>query len=178
MAQALTELESATLGAIAQLQPCSTYQVRRAFARSATAAWSASAGTIYPVIERLTRLGLVRAQVRSGDPRGRRDLSVTAKGRRAIRAWVLGLTARDAASMPDPVRTRLHFLELLESKDERAAFLDAAARLTDAAIAQTKIFLKAERAHARIDYLASLGALHQLEARRKWLRLVRRQLAL
>jgi len=173
----LTELESATLGVIRQLQPCSTYEVRQAFARAATRAWSSSAGTIYPVIEKLVKLGLARSQARPGDPRGRRDLAVTLRGEREIVRWVLALSTQHAASQPDPIRTRLHFLELLDSRDMRVRFLTAAEGFTRAEIARTRAFLKTEHTNAEIDYLASLGGLYQLEARLKWLGLVRRRLA-
>jgi len=120
-----TELESAVLGAIRQMQPCSAYQVRRAFARAATREWSDSAGSIYPVIARLERLKLVRAREKAGDTRGRRDLRLTKRGEAALKGWILGLDS--ASSTPDPVRTRLHFLEFLGETRERRAFLIRAA---------------------------------------------------
>jgi len=166
----LTDLESGVLGVIRQQQPCSTYAVRRAFARSPTREWSDSAGSIYPAIARLVRLGLIRARARKADARGRRDLCLTKKGEDALRRWITCLDA--ASSTPDPVRTRLHFLELLETSRERAGFLKRAEVLTRVAIAETRAFLKEERAHAEIDYWASLGGLYQLEARLKWLKRV------
>ena len=176
MAINLTELESAVLGAIRQMQPCSAYQVRRAFARAATREWSDSAGSIYPVIARLERLKLVRARAKADDTRGRRDLRLTKSGEAALKGWILGLAS--ASSTPDPVRTRLHFLELLGGKRERMAFLVRAETLTRRAIDETRAFLKEERANAEIDYLASLGGLYQLQARLKWLAKVRAALSL
>jgi len=171
----LTELESCALGVIRQIQPCSTYQVRRAFARSPTSQWSASAGSLYPVIERLLRLKLIRAENRAGDARGRRDLSVTKKGVQAIRNWIMRLEPAAAASTPDPIRSRAHFLDLLGSEPKRAAFLLQAEKLTQSAIRETRIFLVAERKNSQTDYLASIGGLFQLEARLKWLRMVRKK---
>lgn len=177
MARKLTELESCTLGVIRQLQPCSTYRVRQAFARAATADWSASAGTIYPVVERLQRLGLIKADNQSGDRRGLRSLSLTARGETALARWITSLGPAEAASVPDPVRTRMHFLALVRSARDRRAFLVRAERLTMQAIRRTRGFLKLERQNAESDYLASLGGLYQLEARLKWLRHLRRRVA-
>ena len=57
----LTELEATVLGELSIQQPCTAYAIRRAFAQSPTPTWSGSAGTIYPVLERLLRRKLVRA---------------------------------------------------------------------------------------------------------------------
>lgn len=175
MATILTELENCTLAVVLQLQPCSTYQVRHAFSRTPTAAWSDSAGSIYPVIERLLRLGLIRARTRVGDARKRRDLFVTRKGGVIVRAWVMDIGGAQAAPTPDPIRTRSHFIEMLGPR-ERAAFIAHAEELTLRAIGETKAFLKRERANSEFDYLASIGGLYGLEARLKWLRLLRAKL--
>jgi DNA-binding PadR family transcriptional regulator len=164
----LTELESCTLGVIAELQPCSTYQVRRAFASSPTAAWSASAGTIYPVIARLVRLKLVRADALRHHARKRRNLNLTAAGKRALQTWVRTLAPMHASSTPDPVRTRMHFLWAVDA-GRRKAVVARAKRLTREAIRETERYLVAQRAINELDYLAGLGGLYQLEARLRWL---------
>ena len=164
----LTELESTALAVVAQSGPCTTYALRKAFARSVTAQWSASAGTLYPVIARLNRLKFVTAQRRADDGRGSQVLAATAAGRARVASWVMALGPAEADSVPDPVRTRLHFLELLPPS-RRAHFLKQALKLTDAAIVRTRAFLAEERANSEFDYLASLGGLYQLQARRKWL---------
>jgi len=174
MKRKLTELETCTVGVIRQFQPCSTYLVRQAFARSPTVEWSASAGSIYPVIERLLRLKLVKAERRNGDSRGRRDLTVTKAGEQAIRDWIARLELREAAPTPDPIRSRMHFLLFLKSGSERKAFILRAEELTRQAILETRKFLAAERRNSELDYLASSGGLFQLEARLKWLGKLRR----
>ena len=176
MRRNLTELEICALGVIRQFQPCSTYRVRQAFARSTTAEWSASAGSLYPVVERLLRLRLVKARRRNGDSRGRRDLTVTKSGDRAIRRWMAGLELREAGPTPDPIRSRMHFILFLKPGRERKAFLLRAEELTRQAILETRKFLAAERRNSELDYLASSGGLFQLEARLKWLGKLRRKL--
>jgi DNA-binding PadR family transcriptional regulator len=170
----LTELESCTLGLIARLQPCSTYRIRSEFARSSTTEWSASAGSIYPVIERLLDLRLIRAESRTGDARGRRDLRITRRGDHAVRAWLLELEPRFASATPDPIRTRAYFLEHLKSAADQRAFVTRARELTQSMIHALRRQTEAEAAPSEADHLAALGALFQLEARLRWLAVLRK----
>lgn len=171
-ADLLTELESCTLGVIRQHQPCSTYQVRSVFAASRTTEWSASAGSIYPVIERLKRLKLVKLG-RAEGPRGRRDLSLTPKGEQALRRWMTGLEDWTARATPDPIRTRACFLDYLESPAEQVRFLELATALTLTMVAELEAAATAARRGSQADYYSLLGAQYQLEARLQWLGVVR-----
>ena len=173
----LAEFESCTLGVILSLQPCSTYAVRRVFARSPTWEWSSSAGSVYPVIRRLLRLKLIRARTQKGDLRGRRDLTVTENGVRAIRSWIRGMGVANATPTPDPVRTRAYFLEALGSAKERVAFLDRAEELTQHHLRQLRSCARTERETSEPDYRATVGACFELEARLRWLRAVRKRIA-
>jgi DNA-binding PadR family transcriptional regulator len=174
MANGLTELESCTLGVIGQRQPCSTYQVRQVFLRSTTPAWSGSAGAIYPVMERLIALGLVRVEGLKGDRRGRRNLSLTAAGRRAFSAWATTLEPGMGHATPDPIRTRATFFDLVDSPKEQSRFFARAEALTRDAIRTQQALVESDRRAGRLgDYVSSLGGLHQLEGRLKWLRKVR-----
>lgn len=176
MSRTLTELEQCVLAAVRQLQPCSTYQVRQSFARSPTAKWSASAGSIYPVVERLIALKFVKAGALEGDGRRRRDLTVTAKGEARIVAWIADLNPALAAPGPDPVRSRACFLDLLPSPKARQAFLRQAVTLTRAALLETQRYVEAESRRNRLEYLTALGAQFQLEARLAWLEMLAQEL--
>ena len=175
--QALTELESCTLGVIRQHQPCSTYQVRGVFARSSTTAWSASAGSIYPVIERLIRTGHIRSSRRSRDGRGRRDLMLTREGERALQSWILSLEQWAARATPDPIRTRVCFLDYVVSRPDRLEFLALAQTLTRTLANELRVEEQSPDITRETDRLVSLGCRMQLEARLKWLAIVRRRLA-
>lgn len=170
----LTELESCALALIRRFQPCSTYLLRSEFARSTTTEWSASAGSIYPVIKRLVQLELVEMEKRPGAARGRRDLRITKEGERAVRDWILHMESANASATPDPIRTRAYFLEQLGSGADRRAFLGRAEALTRERIQQLRALAKTLRVSSDADELATLGALFQLEARLKWLLLIRR----
>ncbi len=169
MALAPSELETCVLATIRQHQPCSTYAVRQAFARSSTPDWSGSTGSIYPLVERLLRLGLIEAEAEVGDPRGRRDLKVTPDGERAVLAWLTALDPAIAKATPDPIRTRISFLDQLPSDAERVAFLKQADALTRTALDELGPMVEAAKATGVGEYLAGRGAIRQLEARGEWL---------
>ena len=58
----MTELEGTVLGLIALHPESTAYEVRREFQKSRTAHWRASAGAIYPLIERLVKRDLLTAR--------------------------------------------------------------------------------------------------------------------
>jgi DNA-binding PadR family transcriptional regulator len=165
----LTELESCTLSAIRHQQPCSTYAVRQMFAESPTPDWRGGAGSIYPVVERLMRLGLVEAEADEEDRRHRKSLRVTSAGERAIVNWITALEPWTAKSTPDPLRTRVGFLGQLASDAERSAFFDSAESLTRQAMLDLRALAETERAAGDRDHVSTLGAVYQLEARLRWL---------
>jgi DNA-binding PadR family transcriptional regulator len=165
----LTELENCTLSAIRHQQPCSTYAVRQMFAQSPTPDWRGGAGSIYPVVERLMRLGLVEAEADDEDRRHRKSLRVTPAGDHAIAAWISNLEPWHAKPTPDPLRTRIGFLGQLASDAERTAFFDAAETLTRQTMLELSALAETERAAGEIEHVSTLGAVYQLEARLKWL---------
>ena len=63
------------------------YDVKRTVEHSTAFFWGASYGQIYPQLERLERAGLVKGKAQTGG-RGRREYTVTARGRRALTEWL------------------------------------------------------------------------------------------
>jgi DNA-binding PadR family transcriptional regulator len=166
---ALTELEACALGAIWLRGPCSAYAIRREFAESNSSYWSASSGSIYPVIKRLQALGMVAAKASPSDLRGTRDLIATARGKRALHGWVHDLPDWTKKPSLDPIRSRMNFLAVL---DTRAAQLDFVERAKAGAQAQTEELyreLAVFKEDSPIEYLTNLGSLHEIEARIRWL---------
>lgn len=178
MAGTLTELENCALSVILRCQPCSTYEVRQVFAHSTTPEWSSSTGSIYPVIRRLLRLNLIRAKSAAGDRRGRSNLTVTREGERAINRWIASLEPWIAEATPDPIRTRIGFLGHLPTNAARATFVSRAEKLTEEAIQRLRVLAKADLAADKAEYIVTLGALYQLEARLTWLKKARKALGI
>ncbi len=118
--RALTELEGATLGVVLRDGPCTSYAVKELFRASPSEFWSGSAGSIYPLMQRLETRGLVASEQGSTGRRSRKEYRITAAGRRAFRRWLTD--AERAAGMGfDPLRTRLVFFDQL-SPEARARF--------------------------------------------------------
>lgn len=96
--------------------------------------------------------------------------SLTAKGTRALRAWLKPPWPPEVAGVPaDPLRTRLELVGAL-SPGERAAFVAAA---IDAVSLHLEIvsreLARRKAAGERLAELAAAGALGALRARLKWL---------
>ncbi len=163
---ALTDVEGCVLGVIWQRPQCTAYDVRRELATSSTPRWSSSAGSIYPVLERLLARKLVRATTEAWGPRERTRFAVTARGLAQLKRWV-GPPVAPALGGPayDPLRTRSCFLGAM-SRAERAAWVDDA-------IAETLRALEALRALPpqadAFEALSLRGSELELEARLRWL---------
>lgn len=109
----LTDLEAVTIAFIQRRQPCTPYQVRRSFEKSTTTQFSSSAGSIYPLMRRLSDRGYIYPVGRPSDGRGSTHYAVSAEGKRQVRHWIIGLTDASAVGMYDPIRSRLLNLSLL-----------------------------------------------------------------
>lgn len=171
--ETLSELEGVTLGIVHKRKGCTAYAVRRELKQSPSTYWRASAGAIYPVLERLEKTGLVESKEDAGDGRGRRLLSVTSDGKRALRSWIVeGLNPEVVAAVFDPIRSRAFFLDVLSRARRRKFVADS--------IAVLERYLETTRAHLAAgegdsdstEYLASLGAVYEAEARLRWMKTV------
>ena len=172
--RAMTDLELCVLGVVWLRGPCSAYVVRREFAVSSSSFWSSSAGSIYPVIKRLLAAKLIAAKPVPSDGRGKRTLAITSNGERALRSWLKELPASAGMAGLDPIRARMNFFAVLNSAREQLAFIDRAAAQTQAQIDKEKHLV---RKFTNVDRLTHLGALAELEGRKRWLGAVRKMLS-
>jgi DNA-binding PadR family transcriptional regulator len=154
----LSDLEGATLAALAQFGQATSYQLANEFASSPSEFWSGSAGAIYPLMARLEKSGFVSGQAGTTGARARVIWSVTDAGREAMMAWLLDDT-RAAGMGFDPLRTRLVHLNLVPEALRRP-FLEAVREKTQAKLDQPA-FKDSER----------LQTIHEswLSARLAWL---------
>lgn len=168
-----TELESCVLGVVWLRGPCTAYVVRQEFAASRSSHWTGSAGSIYPLLRRLEESGLIRARKHAWGRGRRQEFSITPRGLATLRAWIgPPLPPWTAAPAFDPVRTRLTFLMAIP-KARRRKFVAAALENLDAEIAAHE---RSVETAAGMERLVALGALHELEGRRRWLEDVRKTL--
>jgi PadR family transcriptional regulator AphA len=84
----LSEIEGSVLGLLAVDGPATPYAIRKVFLESPNPQWSGSAGTIYPLIERLLQRKLIRSTIcLTGKRRGHR-ISITPSGSWALKQWL------------------------------------------------------------------------------------------
>jgi DNA-binding PadR family transcriptional regulator len=159
----LTEMEGAALAVIARDGPCTAYSIKHAFEQSPSDDWSGSAGAVYPMIKRLEAAGLIDQQAAEGG-RKARQLQLTSQGQAQMKAWLLDYQRAIAPGF-DPLRTRLHFLDLV-ADDTAREFVDGVrGALTEQLQAPPapsgELKLRAEQLYAgwiqaRLAWLASL----------------------
>ena len=169
--RALTDVESCALGVVWQKGPCTAYAVRREFAISSTPRWSASAGSIYPALQRLLRWKLVRAEEHRWGPRGKTRFSITPQGVKRLQAWVQPPFEVELGGPAfDPLRTRSCFLAALDRR-ARLRFVREAEKATRAAL---KTIRARHVPEGDYDAFAGRGSELELVARLAWLAELRR----
>lgn len=165
----MTELEGVILGIVWSRQPCSPYVVLSRFQQSPTWGWSSSSGAIYPAIRRLKARGLLDRREGATGKRRSELLSLSGAGEEKLRTWIAQLTEEMGSAGIDPIRTRVNYLAALEP-EARLEFLDRAEAITRSRLA----FAKASRTDPDAKQgwtlrATTLGLVHQLEARLRWL---------
>jgi DNA-binding PadR family transcriptional regulator len=165
----LTELEGCVLGLCWELGPCTPYAIRKEFLASPSPHWSGSAGAIYPLIERLEGVRLIRAADGSAGPRRSKHYSLTPGGREALRRW-LGppLTDVTLGIPPDPLRTRMRFLGALAQQRKMSLLTEAEHGLRahlNRLEQECERYRTAGEPHA---WLMARGAVRMLRARLEW----------
>jgi DNA-binding PadR family transcriptional regulator len=153
----LNELEGVAVGIIGENAPCTAYTVRMALKSSPSSHWRASAGAIYPLLERLETEGLVRSVVDDNDGRGRKLLHVTRDGQTALKAWIKDIGRPDLiANVFDPIRSRIFFIDNLPL-DEQIRFSETTLTALEGVLADAHRFLESRPAEAGLS--AHLGAI-------------------
>ncbi len=173
----LTDLEATVLGVVWSDGPCTAYAVRKQFQQSLSSHWSASTGSIYPLVRRLAQRGLIAGRTRRRGRRPGQEYTVTPSGLKALRGWLGPPVVRAAVDGTfDPLRTRTFFLGLL-NQGELGRWLDSAAAELKSLEKDTLERLAALKfGEDRFARLATHNALNEVRARKSWLAMVRREL--
>ncbi|MEN0651690.1 MULTISPECIES: PadR family transcriptional regulator [Hyphobacterium] len=119
----MTELEGAILTLLDMEGPMTAYGVRRAFLDSPSSFWSASAGAIYPALNRMEEAGWVASKDATRGKRPAKALQLTASGKAEISRWAID-TATAIGPGFDPFRLRAPLwmrLEVAERAELKAA---------------------------------------------------------
>ena len=170
-----TELECTVLGVVWAHQPCTAYQVRRAFTDSPSPHWSGSAGAIYPLMARLESAGLLRSEAHATDARPSRLHRLTPAGRRALTRWVRPAAPEAIVGVPpDPLRTRITFLGVLPP-EAQAAFLREVEDGLRQAVARAPLEMARGRAGGPDAEAIARGATAIQRTRLAWISALRRR---
>ncbi len=111
----LTPTSYVVLGLVASRGPSTPYQLKAAVAESIGHFWSFPHAQLYSEPPRLAGAGLL-VEEREDAGRRRRRFSITADGRKALRAWLAEPTA-DSAEIRDPGLLKLFFADLGSATD-------------------------------------------------------------
>lgn len=164
-----SELECFVLGLVWQLGPCSAYDIRRHMTRSPSTQWSASAGAIYPLVQRLHKRGLLSSKAERNGKRGRRVYAVTPTGLKALRAWVGPPLAEEAATVAyDPLRSRARFLGAL-TREQQLEWVEEARRALDEVERKVRSWQETYGEADLITTLVTRNGEMDVEARKKWI---------
>ncbi len=165
-----TELELCALAVVARDGEATAYRLRRFLGRSLSSYWSDSAGSIYPLLERLEGRGWLEVRTSPWGTRIRRSYRLSRSGRRVLRGWLSPPLPEEATGHTyDPVRTRMFFLDLV-SPSERREFVRDARERTGVHLRRHREDLAGKRAELTPwAILGREGAIAELEARVKWL---------
>ena len=167
----LSELEGCVLGHLEKHGGSTAYAVRQSFLHSPSSHWSGSAGAVYPALARLETRGLVKSVGAAQGGRQAWRYSLTPVGRRRFFAWLEPPFLPEVLSVPpDPLRTRMSFLDLL-SPARRAEFVDVAID----GLRRHLETLRAWPAAGGDECLAHDAAQHVMRARIAWLEGLRRR---
>jgi len=173
----LSDLEHTVLGIVWRDGPCTRYAVRNQFQRSPSSHWSGSAGSIYPLVERLQRKKLLRSSAQRQGRRPSRAFSVTEEGRRTLVEWLRPPLPEEAVAVHfDAIRTRTFFLAALTSKQRERFLDDAAEKLTEGVETARRYADQVRDSDDELGWLAARGGLLMTRARLAWIVEMRRHL--
>jgi DNA-binding PadR family transcriptional regulator len=175
----LTTLEYIVLGLTAQ-EPQSGYSIITAFA-SNLYRWSASPGSVYPMLKRLEHQGLLISELEAvHETRPRKMYRPTSLGLETLDEWLRRpLTKREVSIERDVMLLKFFFMENRLSRPEIFTWLDAYEQDTNhyAIMLTTSPTTHPEAAGYSLHYQLIVEAgLIEIDMQRAWIQVARRRL--
>jgi DNA-binding PadR family transcriptional regulator len=178
-ARELTTLEYTILGLLG-MQPQSGYSIISMFETGAYR-WSASAGSIYPVLKRLEKQGILTSQLEVvHEARPRKVYALLPAGEKLLDDWL-----RQAPNLQDVIENydialyKFVFAEFRLTRAEVLAWLDGYEAITRSSDATQHIMNETTRQTDGVSLhqqLASESIALEIKARIAWIELVRQRL--
>ena len=158
----LSSLEMTALGIILKRGPCIAHAVVSEFAGSQTFAYRSGAGSIYPLLKRLTATGLLRLE-------GKR-YALTGEGREALRQWLRPpFPDGDFSTNLDVLRSRAYFLRLLEPIEITEFVVHCRGHLEPLLAECEAICVAYRESGDAFSEMAMRGAVKETQARLEWI---------
>ncbi|MBN2305696.1 MAG: PadR family transcriptional regulator [Anaerolineae bacterium] len=173
----LTTLEYIVLGLIS-IEPQSGYSIISTL-ETGISRWSASPGSIYPILKRLDKQGLIAGELEIVyETRPRKMYRLTAQGGTVLDDWLRGpLAWSEVLEGRDIVLIKFLFMEQRLSRDEVIKWLDTYEEQTDSYNAPQRVFheilIGGSSLHQQLIHEVTLM---ELNMQRTWIQLARRRL--
>ncbi|MFG0304613.1 MAG: PadR family transcriptional regulator [Phycisphaerales bacterium JB040] len=132
-----SRLENFVLAYVQKHQPITPYAVRMMIEKNLSTTFSSSAGSIYPLMRRLEKRGLMKSVASARGKRKHVEYSVTPAGKKAVRDWVRPPYDQGDLWPTDGLRERFHYLNLL-SRAEQKAWIEHARTELEAGLERLK----------------------------------------
>ena len=174
----LSELEGAVLAMVWREGPATPYLLRKLARASRSPQLSSSAGSIYPLVERLAERGLIEGEAFTHGKREGTAYSITREGLGQLRAWISKPTSERASeALVDPIRTRLMMLGALPPGQRRRVIANFRRALEDDLKEVTSKRTEFASLHDPYAVAAWRGDLLVQRARLQWVREVEQRLS-
>lgn len=173
----LTTLEHIVLGLIGEA-PQSGYSIINTL-EAGTNRWSASPGSIYPILKRLEKLGCIVGELEVvHETRPRKMYRLTSPGEQMLDAWLRGpLSWSEVLDERDVVLVKFLFMENRLAREEVLTWLDEYERLTLSYDMPRRIFhealMKETSLHQQLIHEVTLM---ELNMQRTWIQMARHRL--
>lgn len=172
-----TPLEYIVLGLIS-IEPQSGYSIISTL-ETGVSRWSASPGSIYPILKRLEKQALIEGELEIVyETRPRKMYRLTPSGGSALDDWLRGpLRWSEVLEERDIVLIKFLFMEKRLPRADVLAWLDAYESLTDSYDAQQRVFYEVLMTGSSLhQQLIHEITLMELNMQRTWIQLARRRL--
>jgi DNA-binding PadR family transcriptional regulator len=164
-AEPLSDNEGSLVGLVLRLQPVTAYQLFKVYEQSPVTSFNTSKGSLYPLINRLKRSGLLDATAKEGRGRNPEELRCTAAGETALKAWIKGLSIAHVV-LDDPLRTMILSLDSL-TRDEQIEWVTEAKSLVRAKIEAVEAYSRT--VSVPFQDVVHKSAIDALEAKMRYL---------
>ena len=165
----LTDVEAVALAIVRRSGPCTSYAVRKSFEVSPVSRFSSSAGSIYPLMKRLEKRGLIAGESDSTGDRPRTLWHCTNEGEAALRSWITRPIEPGECLPFDPLRTRMLFLKVLPAR-QRVSWVRTAQEHVEQAIETLKCYQDESPLERDVFFdLAHDSCLSMLRMQQRWL---------